>query len=265
MKLIRCPRNHLYDHAVYTSCPFCRGIPDSPNHTAESGETIALQKKSAEEDDQYTVYLSPEEQVPQLRDDMTFPAPREELDDDGKTEWIPGLSRTEPVPVPEYDRSYRSDSEPYFSGRAGIRETEQRPVRDAFSGTPTAAPERTALLYKSKVDPVVGWLVCLCGASTGQSFPLKSGQNFVGRSPEMDVVLKGEDSVSGINHAVVVFDPEKTRFYAVPGQSSGLTYRNGELLLMPAPLYAYDVLRFGDAEYVFVPLCNEHFSWKKYL
>ena len=84
---------------------------------------------------------------------------------------------------------------------------------------------RTVSYYDRKIqepvlgEPVVGWLVCTKGRYFGQSFALKSGRNFIGRSDSMDVILKGEPSVSRDRHAVVVYEPRERIFIAQPGDS----------------------------------------------
>ena len=41
----------------------------------------------------------------------------------------------------------------------------------------------------SKVNPVVGWLVCLEGPDRGHDYPLRAGTNAIGRSPSMEVCI----------------------------------------------------------------------------
>lgn len=47
-----------------------------------------------------------------------------------------------------------------------------------------------------KPAPVVGWLVCTDGVNKGTDYRLHQGRNFVGRSPEMDVCILGDNTVS---------------------------------------------------------------------
>ncbi len=137
-------------------------------------------------------------------------------------------------------------------------------VSDPPQPTPAASGEKTKMLY-GNVEPVVGWLICLKGAYVGESFPLKTGQNFIGRSIQMDVPLLDEESVSRDTHAYIIFEPKKAEFYASNGTGNSLTYLNKELLMQPTRLKTYDILCFGECEYLFMPLCSEQFSWDAYL
>jgi hypothetical protein len=90
---------------------------------------------------------------------------------------------------------------------------------------------------------------------------LHSEKNFIGRSPEMDVCVAGDDSVSREKHAVVIFDPRKQDFWLLPGESSGLVYLNGEVVHAPAQIKHDDVLELGHTRLVLIPFCGEKYRW----
>lgn len=123
--------------------------------------------------------------------------------------------------------------------------------------------QRTVGYYSKSVgkDPVTGWLVCVTGECKGESFNLKSGRNFIGRSSAMDVVLDGDRSVSRNKHAILVYEPKAHVFIAQPGESRELFYVNDEVVLSNVVLKAYDKLTIGETELLFVPFCGERFSW----
>lgn len=114
-------------------------------------------------------------------------------------------------------------------------------------------------------EPVVGWLVCVKGKHFGECFELKSGRNSVGRNDDNKIVIRDDFSVSGSKHLWIVYEPKKREFFAQPGESSGLSYLNGDNIMVPQKMQAYDRLEFGTGLYVLVPLCNERFSWEDYL
>ena len=125
---------------------------------------------------------------------------------------------------------------------------------------------RTIAVYDDiGTEPVVGWLVCVKGTYAGESFNLKAGQNFIGRSLGMDIALLNEGTVSREFHAVVIFEPVEMTFFVAPGQSSGLTYLNRSLVMTPTPLHDFDVLQLGKAQFVFRSLCGEQFQWENYM
>jgi hypothetical protein len=121
----------------------------------------------------------------------------------------------------------------------------------------------TISIYGSKAgaEPVVGWLVCIEGSNFGQSFPLKTGRNFVGRSLSMDVVLDQDFSVSRERHAIFIYEPKEKIFFAQPGDSRELFYLNEKVVLSNEVISAYDVVQIGSTKLMFVPFCTEKFSW----
>ncbi len=119
--------------------------------------------------------------------------------------------------------------------------------------------------YKRAIgaEPVVGWLVCIKGNHFGEDFRLRSGRNFIGRSAEMDVSIKGDSSVARDKHAVVLYDPKSSTFLIQAGESKELCYLNDELVLAGESLKAGDVISVGDTKLRFVPCCDGEFNWDK--
>jgi hypothetical protein len=115
----------------------------------------------------------------------------------------------------------------------------------------------------SNNDPVVGWLVCLAGPDRGRDFRLHAEKNFIGRSPLMDVCVAGDESVSRDRHGLVIFDPKKQAFWAVPGDASGLVYLNGDIVHSPTRIERDDVLEVGQTKLVLIPFCGEKYSWSR--
>lgn len=111
-------------------------------------------------------------------------------------------------------------------------------------------------------EPPVGYLICIAGEDYGTGFPLKSGNNTIGRSGSMDVVVL-DVKVSREKQAYIVYEPHKREFFLKPGDSSGLCYLNDELLLEPKKLQAYDEILLGDTKLMLIPICGEKFSWKE--
>lgn len=111
-------------------------------------------------------------------------------------------------------------------------------------------------------EPVVGWLTCIEGGHYGESFPLKSGRNFIGRNVDMDVVLSGDMSVSRERHAVVIYEPRAKCFIAQAGDSRELFYLNDNVVLNNEMMKNYDILSIGDEKLIFVALCGPQFCWE---
>lgn len=137
------------------------------------------------------------------------------------------------------------------------------PLPSPPAAKPGATRRAAAEALGVKNDPVVGWLVCLAGPDRGRDFRLHAEKNFIGRSPAMDVCVAGDETVSRDRHALVIFDPKKQVFWAVPGDASGLVYLNGDIVHSPTPMQRDDVLEIGQTKLVLVPFCGEKYSWSR--
>ena len=146
------------------------------------------------------------------------------------------------------------------------------PVQEPAAAAPvqmTAAPvhmddAKTVSYFATSLgaEPVVGWLVCIEGDHYGESFPLKSGRNFIGRNANMDVVLAGDMSVSRERHAIVIYEPKAKCFIAQAGDARELFYLNDNVVLNNEMMKNYDVLSVGNEKLLFVGLCGPQFCWE---
>ncbi len=114
-------------------------------------------------------------------------------------------------------------------------------------------------------DPPVGWLVCIKGHHFGESFNIYAGRNSVGRSENNRIAVTGEKTVSREKHAWITYEPKKRQFFIQPGEGTGLIYLNGENIMAVHLLNSGDKLELGDGMFIFIPLCNEDFSWEDYM
>ena len=114
---------------------------------------------------------------------------------------------------------------------------------------------------KTGRNPVVGWLVCVKGAELGKDYGIRTGNNGIGRDASMDICVRGDMGISAIRAAVISYEPKHQRFTALVGDGRTILYVNGEQVLTPTTLQAYDRLELGSTELLFVPLCSERFKW----
>jgi hypothetical protein len=114
---------------------------------------------------------------------------------------------------------------------------------------------------KIGIDPVVGWLVCTEGADKGRDFRIKSEKNFIGRDPSMDICVAGDNGISRVKHAILNFDLRSMAYLLMPGESHSNVYVNGELVLSPRAIEAYDIIELAETKLIFIPLCGERFNW----
>lgn len=121
----------------------------------------------------------------------------------------------------------------------------------------------TVGLYKKikGFDPVVGWLVCVEGASRGKDFIIKAERNFIGHDPSMDIRIDGDNTISAKKHAIISFNPKENIFRVIPGDGHGIVYLNNKEVFTAEKLKKGDIIQVGQTHLVFVPLCDETFSW----
>lgn len=162
--------------------------------------------------------------------------------------------------------------DPKTIGMAGAPEPDRFAAAGAAGGA-TAPPKMPSFVPSddaptvgifhdpSGVQPVVGWLVCIRGGEFGKSFTLKEGKNFIGRGPDMDVVITKDRAISRNRHACLIYEPHERVFFVQPGESHELFYLNESVVLNNEMLQAGDVLLLGETELLFVPLCGPNFSW----
>jgi hypothetical protein len=119
----------------------------------------------------------------------------------------------------------------------------------------------TANANKGVFNPVVGWLVCIKGASRGADFQIHSQYNYIGRAKHMDICIPTDPHISAEKAAVLAYDNNDKTFFFAPGSGHNLVRVNGSVVMTPVVLKEYDVLTIGETQLLFVPLCGDHFDW----
>ena len=127
------------------------------------------------------------------------------------------------------------------------------------SGTPGVTIR--AIKARTGIDPVVGWLVCIKGPNKGRDYRLHSDRNQLGRAPNMDVFIEGDETISRENHCQVLFSPRTKVFSLVPGTGRNLVYLNGDDVPTAMMLRPYDQIDLGEGRFVFIPFCTDDFDW----
>ncbi|MBE5938938.1 MAG: FHA domain-containing protein [Lachnospiraceae bacterium] len=141
----------------------------------------------------------------------------------------------------------------------------QKPAYKVNTVNNSEDPKTVGVYANENTAPVVGWLVCIKGSSIGESFEIYPGQNSIGRSINNDIMLSKEASVSREKHAFITFDPQNLDFYIQKGESTGLTYKEGALIMSYDKLEAYNKILLGNSEFIFVPFCGSQFKWSDYI
>ncbi len=122
---------------------------------------------------------------------------------------------------------------------------------------------RTVAIIKEEIgiDPVVGWLVCVDGSDKGRDYRIHSDNNFIGRSEKMDICIRGDETISRENHAIISFDTRDKVYYFSPGDGRSIVRLNDKALFMTSEIKAYDTIEIGKTKLLFMPLCGERFDW----
>lgn len=258
-QFIRCRNGHYYDARQYRQCPYC------PSESTKK-ETEESQKEITSAYTQYRVNSQDEEAVTE-RLVSSF---EEEGYCAGTEEQIRRMQAAEDTDV-RMRKGRSSQDVTVRLSDAGSPGIEIDPVKVALSEPipvqkpyPENKTVRTVGKWNGSESVLcpVGWLVCIDGPDIGKSFPLKEGRNSIGRSEQMDVVLKNDRAVSRQNHAWVEYQEERRCFFASAGEARKLVYVNDDLLLTQLEMGRNDVLVLGDSSLMLIPCCDERFSWK---
>lgn len=196
-------------------------------------------------------------------------ARKEEEEDDDKTIAVmpePIFDDDKTVAVTEEETLYPKTAEPVEEELyPKTSEPEPEVVEEVVAPAPVEAVEEVAkpepIVVQENVDPVVGWLVCTSGNMRGKEYRIHAENNFIGKSPKMDICLMADDKINNENHAILTYDDRDRKFYFALGEGRGIVRLNGAPLLMASELHAYDRIELGNTELIFVPLCTEKFSW----
>lgn len=222
MSMIRCKADeHYYDDSKYQACPYCRDAATGRAGARDQGEQTQRQPTGRSAGEA-------------THGGAGNRAPDEETRRIPSSKWATSAGTRPSQRKPE-------PSTVLISGRKG-------------------APAVTET--KSVSAPTVGWLVIVEGPGKGADLAIRAGQNRIGRARSMDLVLDyGDASVSSENHALVVYDYQNNQFFIRHGEGKNLTYLNGQPVLDTKPLSAFDRIKLGNTECIFVPFCGDRFSW----
>ncbi len=266
MNKIQCPKGHYYDADMFSECPHCKrksesktevipprlkdGIKDASKklwHVSEppadqAEKTVALQAQEVSgSSEEKTVGFFERLQYGDSKNDSTA----------AETKQAESRSQHLETPVPEAD----SEKTQILMNAHQKEQAEPEPDGEAEPALKKEPPQQAA-------DPIVGWLVCIQGIRYGECFTINAGKNSIGRGAENRIRIAGDVQVSRSQHAYIIYEPRSRKFFLQPGNSSGLTYLNHQLVLLPEALKERDEIGLNESRFLFIPLCNESFSWE---
>ena len=266
MNRVICVKGHFYDGDKYEACPHCADGVEA----IEPSRFSVAQSRGQEEKGEVK-----KEKKGLFRKKETKPEIQPVAEREDKTEVMhPAEEKSVSKPMPEVWEEKPSQSrsiQPFFAEQPKSESRQQNNKEESLSSAFSKAgrlPQEDldegktiGFFSTGHSEPPVGYLICVAGEDFGTGFPLKSGNNAIGRSQSMDVVVM-DPKVSREKQAFVMYEPHKREFYIKPGESSGLCYFNDEVVLAPAKLSAFDRIMVGETKLMLVPVCCEQFSWE---
>ncbi len=287
MKPVKCPNNHYYDSEKYSECPHCAKegllniyksvkVEEPVKESRESEKKhFSLFKRNNKNREENTKNKPHTESEVFTSTDIKINVTAENGKDDDFVELPeePAFEKTVKLEMEdvysnsEQEKQEREDESSYQEEPVTAKDNSLTAAVKATNSAVVSQDSKTVCFFnaETETEPVVGWLVCVKGNYVGESFNLKSGRNNIGRLVSMDIALAKEPSVSRDRHAVIIFEPNRSQFIIQAGESNGLTYLNGELVVTYNELKRLDHIMLGKCELVFAPLCDESFSWNDYI
>lgn len=123
--------------------------------------------------------------------------------------------------------------------------------------------QQSSVKAEQGFELTAGWLVVIEGPGRGCSCEVYFGMNSIGRNSGERIPLNfGDTAISREAHAYVVFDDKQGDFYIQHGGKSNLIRLNDSPVLAPESLKRGDIIEMGNTKLMFVPFCDDNFSWK---
>lgn len=231
MEIVRCSKGHFYDSEENATCPMCAAEAarnKNPLGNNILGDDILPTDFFGHTGDSYAVDNTPSPTMP--------------VD--------PNSGKVQPY-------------QPTVS--AGLQDTQSNDNggMGAYPKTEPVSPVAASSEESTSFDPVVGWLVCIEGATKGTDYRIHSQNNYIGRSAKMDISIPEDSHISAENSAIIAYDNEDRTFYFGPGSGRNIVRVNGKPALSVEKIEAYDVLTIGTTKLLFVPLCGDRFDWNE--
>ena len=224
MEIVRCSKGHFYDSEENATCPMCAA--EAARNKNPIGNNVLPDGIIG------TSYF----------DDGNTPSPTLPVDPNGGK-----VQGYQPTVSADYQHAQSSSN-----GNMG-----------AYPKTEPISPVAASNEESTTFDPVVGWLVCIEGATKGTDYRIHSQNNYIGRSARMDISIPEDSHISAENSAIIAYDNEDRVFYFGPCSGRNIVRVNGKPALSVEKIEAYDVLTVGTTKLLFVPLCGDRFDWNE--
>lgn len=140
----------------------------------------------------------------------------------------------------------------------------EKQLQTEQSSISTAIPNTHAVKQiHQTIHKTVGWIVCIKGNMLGESFPIREGENRIGRSTAMDIILLYENSVSREDHASIQYDSDNRTFTLCINNQECYVAVNEKEISQNTLLSNRDQITLGACVFVFVSFCDKTFGWNE--
>jgi len=127
--------------------------------------------------------------------------------------------------------------------------------------TPSKLPKEDNTILK--MVELAGWIVIISEKGKGSVYNITYGMNIIGRAKSNEISIDNNDiSISREKHSSIIYDFENNLFFIQHYDGKYLTYLNGKMVVGLTQLKAYDKIKIGKTEFIFVPLCGDSFKWE---
>ncbi|MEM7470506.1 MAG: FHA domain-containing protein [Pseudomonadota bacterium] len=108
----------------------------------------------------------------------------------------------------------------------------------------------------------VGWVLVTDGPGRGECFTLEAGMSQIGRAEDQAIQLDfGDNSVSRVNHAAIVYDTESHSYILGHGGKKNIVRLNSKPVISNEDLKTGDEVKVGETTLRFVAACSAEFNW----
>lgn len=234
MEMRQCEQGgHYYDASIYSQCPYCSSGVVYPYTSNMKADTV------------YAMGGGASDATPTVNPMMASAMTQQPGNPSLSAQSIGTPTLTPPTITPQ-------------------PQTGENRTVSMFTQSPQNDGRTVAIIQKDMgIDPVVGWLVCVRGKEKGRDYRIHCDNNFIGRSEKMDVCVRGDETISRENHAIISFDARDRVYYFSPGDGRSIVRVNNRAIFQTTTLCAYDIIEIGRTSLMFVPLCGERFEWTK--
>ncbi|WP_068267519.1 hypothetical protein [Caviibacter abscessus] len=119
--------------------------------------------------------------------------------------------------------------------------------------------EKTLVYMPVKIEPVVGWLVCIDGVEKGKDFRIIDQRNFIAINNEIGINILTESTEYSFT---ITYNAKQRIFVISPGNTNEIIYLNKNAIYETTLIENYNLIELNTIKLIFIGYCGENFNWK---